>query len=763
MRNYSSKLWAQIWGILVLGVLLSFLALVPSSRINSNLFDLLPQGSNATYNNELLDQYLVTLDKQLIWLISADDGEFAAQKWVSSLEKIPEIENIAGKKDDESLQAWTTTLRQYPALLPQSFFEKIQDERYLPWVQSQIFSPFSGLSVAEITHDPFLTTRSFVIEQLKSNQQFSMKNGWITVTDSEGLEWFLIRAELTDNASGMLSRKKIVNEISFAKTALVESFPDLQVLQKGALYYGNYAAKTAERDISTIGVVSILGILIIFYLFFRSWRAISLTLSALSIGILFGTTTVLLIYREIHLITIVMSTSIIGVAIDYTLFFLTARSIEGDTKTAKETLQKTLKPLLGALLSTCIAYAVLIFAPFVGLEQLAIFTITGLLAVFFTVIAWFPIMAKLPVRKHKIFSESIIKYLSFWNKKPKTIISLSALIAFITLVGFVNISTDDDIGKLQDLPQNLVAEDQKISQILNQHATHQVLMITGETPDQLIDNLEEIGPLLESLQAGNIIESYRKLPYASLAKQESNLALLDGISEKLDQLYLDSGFEKMDLSLSTERMPLTQWLNSPLSEGLNLLFQILPSDESAFIIPITKINNISALKEAIKPMPYLHWVDQKSTLSELFETYRITMQWLLAVSLLLVSALFLLFKGINIGLRMLFPIIMAISTPIAIFGLLGSPLNLFTIMALILVVGMSIDYVLFFASKNQTTISFMTITLAALISELTFGLLATSNTNAIASFGLVLATGIATALLFSPFAKADIFTQRKDQ
>lgn len=746
--------------LLVLSTVITFFILLPQSRINSNLFDLLPS-KEEKYNSQLIDGYLSTLDSQLIWLISDHDhGSDVAAFWSEQLSDIPSIENIQGEKEAASLENYAKSILQYPSLLPITLIEKINSGEYLDWIIAQLYSPFSGISINEIQADPLLSARAYLVEQLKNAGQASMDNGWITFIEADGKQWYLLRAELAKNATGMLQRKEIVTEINQKIKLLDAKFPHHELLQKGSLFYSDYAAKTAEKDITTIGSLSVLGVIIIFFLFFKSWRAISLTLLALSIGILFGTTSVLLVYGEIHLITIVMSTSIIGVAIDYTLFFLTARSLEGDMVSPRQTLKTIFLPLLGALLSTCLAYAVLIFAPFIGLEQLAVFTISGLIAVFFTVISWFPSLAIIPMRKHLYFSTIIENYLSAWKKHQYLIFITTGIIVSLAAYGFYMLKTDDDIGNLQTLPSDILNQDQQIGKILGQQNSQQILMVTGDTPELLLQNIEQSYPLLEQWKNENIIEDYRRLPLFSESLQETHLEALDKFYPELNEYYLTNDINNLALPNLKNTISLENWIDSPLSEGWNLLFQIYQDQESAFIIPITKVNDMDRLIESLiiysstlETPQNLFWIDRKNELSDLFTTYREAMQWLLIIALTTITILFMIFKGCKQGLLSAFPVLMANFIPLGILGVMGIPINLFTIMALILVVGMSIDYVLFFGSKNPPKVAFITILLAAVISELTFGLLAASDTNAISNFGLILALGIFTALLLAPYAR----------
>jgi predicted exporter len=88
---------------------------------------------------------------------------------------------------------------------------------------------------------------------------------------------------------------------------------------------------------------------------------------------------------------------------------------------------------------------------------------------------------------------------------------------------------------------------------------------------------------------------------------------------------------------------------------------------------------------------------------------------------------------------------------IAALALSGHSLNLFSLLALVLVLGIGINYTLFFTNPRGTpTTSMLAIFMAVVTTQLTFGMLVFSSTQAISSFGIVLSAGIFTAFLLSP-------------
>lgn len=108
--------------------------------------------------------------------------------------------------------------------------------------------------------------------------------------------------------------------------------------------------------------------------------------------------------------------------------------------------------------------------------------------------------------------------------------------------------------------------------------------------------------------------------------------------------------------------------------------------------------------------------------------------------------------GLKHGVLIVLPSMIACIAGLAVTVVIGSNLNLFNLLALILIVGIGIDYTLFFAEKTRSASTLLAISLSAATTLLSFGLLALSNTHAIHSFGLTVLCGIFIAWLLAPLA-----------
>lgn len=90
---------------------------------------------------------------------------------------------------------------------------------------------------------------------------------------------------------------------------------------------------------------------------------------------------------------------------------------------------------------------------------------------------------------------------------------------------------------------------------------------------------------------------------------------------------------------------------------------------------------------------------------------------------------------------------------LAATGLLGMPVNLFSLFALILVMGIGVDYTVFFQSGSATSEKlFYAMSVALTTTLLSLGILVMSETPAVRVFGCVLSVGVLVAFLLAPAA-----------
>lgn len=759
MHRYLAWMWLAVCMLL----LLSLWWLLPRSQINSSVLDLLPESEIEGVPPVILERFKKRLDQQLIWLISPrptkDANNLAAVEWwQQQLKKIPEIAKVSGEmslEKQDSFGRFFFAHRQ--ALLDNVTQGRLESGTQADWILGQIYSPFSGISTLELKNDPLLLIRGIQLGR-QINSPLQLNQNWLSSKDSEGRTWYLVRAELQASSYNIKTAAQTVQKLNALKTELQTLWPNSEILQRGTIFYSDYASQQAQRDMSTIGVVSLIGTISLLLCVFRSFKPLWLTLLSISAGILGGFVMVLVVFGQIHVITLVMSTSVVGISIDYALHYLTERMVQGQHESPLASLKNIFPALFIALLSSVLAYLLLYITPFPGLQQLAVFAGFGLTAAFMTVVCWYPILVKrLPNRKIPFLS-CIEHILHCWQYSRALRLGLPLAILCLIVIGLIHLKIDDDIRSLQTLPEDLQTQTQKIVALTGQYSDQKWFIVYGDTPQETLERLEKLTPALEQARVAQQLKQYRDFPLPSLKKQKENqllikektpliLARLEQAGIAMTEISSHALTQDSGATLLTEQ----DWLESVASEGWRLLYLSTETGKTAILIPVEGVTDSAAMKQIATANSGVHWVDKRTEFSEIFTTYRNHLTQLLAVAILGICGIFLLRFGLVRGLRCAIPTVFSVGMGVAILGLLGQSLNLFSLLALILVLGIGIDYTLFFSNARiAPTTTLFSVLLAALTTLLSFGLLALSHTQAIAGFGLVLTGGILTAFLLAP-------------
>ncbi|MBX9705873.1 MAG: hypothetical protein K5Q00_06415, partial [Gammaproteobacteria bacterium] len=249
----------------------------------------------------------------------------------------------------------------------------------------------------------------------------------------------------------------------------------------------------------------------------------------------------------------------------------------------------------------------------------------------------------------------------------------------------------------------------------------------------------------------------------AVAQQQANYNLLQ---QKLIQQNLLAYLHKIGVSAAkaqqiqmtlaqTTFKPLTidAWQASPVSNSLKFLWLGQIDRQYASVVLLSEQLDPATLITIAQDLSFVSYVDKANQVSEVFEQYREKLALVLVGIFAVLLVLLLLRYGVRkAGLYFLPPLTAALAG-VAVLGLLGIPLTLFNVLALILILGISVDYVLFFAETQENyTGTMLAVSLSAVSMALSFGLLALSTTPAIHYFGVTMLSGIVVAFLLSPLA-----------
>lgn len=258
--------------------------------------------------------------------------------------------------------------------------------------------------------------------------------------------------------------------------------------------------------------------------------------------------------------------------------------------------------------------------------------------------------------------------------------------------------------------------------------------------------LSAVRAILQSIAASSTQAQHIAILQQALAEPEYTAWLRDlGLSE--------AAIAQDQAALSAAKpVTLSAWLASPLGASDQMLWLGKTERGYASIVLLSGIRNKAAL--ASIAIEGVSWVDRIADVSDTMARYRNIALGLTAGALLLMLLLMAPRHGWRGASWIILPSVFAASGGLALFGLLGIELNLFSAFALLLVLALGIDYAIFFRESGEDSRAAMLgVALDSSTTLLSFGLLAMSSLPAARSFGLMLLFGITLAFIFAPMAR----------
>ena len=141
-------------------------------------------------------------------------------------------------------------------------------------------------------------------------------------------------------------------------------------------------------------------------------------------------------------------------------------------------------------------------------------------------------------------------------------------------------------------------------------------------------------------------------------------------------------------------------------------------------------------------------------LSEFMETTAVQLVW---VAIIIVATLAIALRDFRRVARITLIGALALSVDIFVLHLFGELLSVFHLVALLLVLGIGLDYALFFTRREFDGNTLHSLSICCLSTVLVFGLLAGSNIPVIKAIGSTVALGV-----FACFIFGGIFSRSKN-
>lgn len=625
-------------------------------------------------------------------------------------------------------------------------------------VQS-LFDPFSGFSLVPGQDDWLgLTGRIQNAMPQHASVQPDLGTGAL-VANADGKNWVLLRARTQGDAFDMHLPLRVADLLDTGRHQAAQANGEL--LAASGLLYAADGQRQASREITWVGGGATAGILLLLLLAFRRWRVL-LAFVPVLVGMLFGAVACVAVFGHMHVMTLVLGSSLIGVAVDYPLHYL-SKSWSLKPWRSWPALRLTLPGLTLSLATSCIGYLALAWTPFPALTQIAIFSAAGLIGAYLTAVCLLPALLRNTELSPADWPLRLAERLLLWREvllhKISSPVLLALLLAFCA-AGLWQLTTRNDIRQWVSAPPELTEEARAIARITGYQPTSQFYLVQGKDEQQLLERQAALAQRLDQLIGLDELRGYMALNQlvGSPADQDRTRAALSILSENW-QALIDVGVPADALQAELNRLQslptvdIATALAGPLGEPWRALWLGASKDGVAGIVSLQGLNNAALLRLQAQDLPGVRLVDRLGQLNSVFAATQISAAELKLLSCVLIVVLLLVPFGFGGALRIVALPLLAAMCSLASLGWLGQPLTLFSLFGLLLVTAISVDYAILMREQiGGAAVSLLGTLLAAVTTWLSFGLLAISGTPAISNFGLSVSLGLAFSFMLAPWA-----------
>ena len=519
----------------------------------------------------------------------------------------------------------------------------------------------------------------------------------------------------------------------------------------------NASTRAEAERLSGIGTAAFALLLLFAY---RHPNALLSAALPIASGALAGIAATALAFGPIHGITLAFGFTLLGVAQEYPLRLLSHRRAG---ISARDSLLGVWPLLRLAIASACIAYLAFFASGVAGLQQLAVFTIAGLIVAGFVTRYLLP--SVLPERFRDVAESGWLERLRTRLDEARRLHNLPWILLTLACAAIALAPTplwQNDLAALTPVPAKLLQREGELRAALGAPDVRYLLVLEGADDEAVLALSERIDLQAQRWVSSRFVDDI-ELPsryLASSATQKARQAKLPdraALQAALGRAVQDTDFQPDlftpfldDVEQARRLPPLTPKAFAASLVGARLgAMMVERGDRALGLATLSGVHDPQALAKAVAEIGAgVRLLDLKAASESLVADYRARIGLALLVALvLLAAAVAVAFRDLGRAWHVIAPMSLATLLVLAVLRVGGVSLSLFHLVALTLAAGLGLHYALFFerrvddpAEARRT----LHATLVCVVSAvLVFGLLATSQVPVLRAIGLTVALGVA--------------------
>ena len=766
IRKQEFAVWLVIH-ITIPALLLLSLFFIGPVNINTSLFEMLPQSRQSKDVMKADALFGERNGREIVILCAASDFEKtknAASLFYDKFKNSSKVERISLYYDSSAIDDFYRYLFDYRFVIATddtlALLESGRAEEIAHNALASAFGAFNFFTLDNIDKDPFLLVERKAMDFLSS----SLLTGSMTLKDDvlaaekDGIWHVMLRLTLAPSAVSLQAGRNVVEEIYNAMPAVKASAPDVEFYFSGVPFHSYESSSGAQKEISIISTVTLSLILLLFLFVFRSAVPVIFSIAAIIISLVIAAAASLLIFREIHIITFVFGTTLIGTCVDYSVHFFVHWKNNSAMKNGIEVRSHVIKNITMSFISTQICFIAFFLAPFPILKQFAVFSIAGLLSSYLTFFCVYPGL-KLPPRKEEKYPfKTLFNAGGAWFKKTRYILLPAFAVLILTLIvfNFSNIKIENRLSSLYTMSDNLLESEIRTAQVLDYGSPGWYLIVSGSSEQETLENEERLVIRLREEIAAGRLEAFlaTSVFVPSIKNQEKTYqamkALLPLAPAQFEYLGFPSqyAFAFNDEFAASENFCLPY--NAPSQAGIsNLWIGQLGEKFYSCVMPL-KPKDEAVFRSIAEGFDFVHFVNKAKDIGLDMDILTRTMLLLFLAAYVIVSVIIYFIFPRRDSLKICSVPLLLVAAGLAVLAVNKIPIGFFSVVALVLVFGLSLDYIFFMTgkkNKEEKNLTLLGVILSFLTTLFSFGALALSSFVPIHIFGLTVCAGLGAAFI----------------
>ena len=538
------------------------------------------------------------------------------------------------------------------------------------------------------------------------------------------------------------------------KAQLVMSSPGLHAVE---------SRTRIQDDARRASMLTLAGVILLLAATYRSaWPTLLSAIPALS-GLAIGVVVVGIAFGPVHAITLGFGAMLIGEAIDYPTY-LFANNAAGESLIA--TRARIGRTLMLAVATTACGALAMLLSGFRGLAQLGLLILAGVVVA--GVITQYVLPALTPARalarkRHRALVD-LSRALPLLRRLAWLVIAAIAMAAVVVALAARNGLWEDDLANLNPIEPATKQLDRELREQTGAPDLRHLAVVRARTREEALAASERAAAALDAAVAAGALLGYdhaaRYLPSeATQRARRDALPETPALERALAVAIAELPFRADAFApfvADVERTKGGPLLTRRDLEGTALALKVdsllvAHGEQWLALLPLHGVRDVEAIRRGLGDTPLL---DLKAQADELVAQYR--NQSLRSTMLglaCLVLVLYLGVRSIPSTIRLLAPVLGAVLLTVAALIAFGAKLTVFHLVSLLLVVGVGLNYALFFgrpqASVEERELTLLSVSVAGLATLMAAVSLALSSTPVLQAIGTTTGLGAVFAFVAS--------------